>query len=133
MASAGPTVTTVDVTWPLPSVAEAVMVHEPAAAGVLYSPVVEPMVPHEAVQVAGTLEVNCWWVPAGSVGLSGEMVSVAAAPMLSKAVAVYAAPLDAVALMVHLLPGVAEAVNTPAEVMLPHVADQFTVALAVNF
>ena len=55
--------------------AVAVIVHDVGLAGVLYSPVVEPMVPHDAAQVAGTLDVNCCWVPAGHVGLRGEMVS----------------------------------------------------------
>ena len=86
IASAAVTVTTVEVTWPLPSVAVAVTVHEPVAEGAVYRPVVAPIEPHEAAQVAPVLAVNCWLVPAGSVGLSGVMVSadVVAAVMVSK-------------------------------------------------
>jgi len=131
-ASAAEMVATVDVTCPLPSVAVAVMVQEPGVAGVLYSPVVAPIEPQDAVQVEGVLEVNCCCVPAGNVGLSGEMVSADAAPMVSTAVAVYAVPLDAMALMVHALPDVADAVNSPAALMLPQVADQLTAVLAEN-
>ncbi len=75
MASAAEMVATVDVTWPLPSVAVAVMVHEAGLEDVWYRPVVAPMVPQEAVQVAATLAVNCCCVPTGKVGLSGDMVS----------------------------------------------------------
>jgi len=132
MASAAETVTTVEVTWPLPSVADAVIAQEPVVAGVLYKPVVAPIDPQVAVQVAVTLEVNCCCVPAGNVGLSGEMVSADAAPMVSTAVAVYAVPLDAMALMVQALPGVADAVNRPAVLMLPQVADQLTAVFAEN-
>jgi hypothetical protein len=46
------------------------------------------MVPQDAVQVAGTLEVNCWRVPAGKVGLRGAIVSAVAAPIASSALAV---------------------------------------------
>jgi hypothetical protein len=35
------------------------MVQDPVVAGVLYKPVVALMEPQDAVQVAGTLEVNC--------------------------------------------------------------------------
>lgn len=88
MARAADTVTTVEVTCPLPSVAVAVTVHEAGLAGVLYRPVVAPMVPHEALQVAAALAVNCWLVPAAIVGLSGVMVSAAAAPIVSVTLAV---------------------------------------------
>ena len=91
-----------------------------------------PIDPQDAVQAEGVLEVNCCCVPAGNVGLSGEMVSADAAPMVSTAVAVYAVPLDAVALMVHALPDVPDAVNSPAVLMLPQVADQFTAVFAEN-
>jgi len=130
IASAADTVTTVDETCPLPSVAVAVTVHEVGAAGVWYKPVVLPILPHDAVHVAGTLAVNCCCVPAGNVGFSGVMVSAEAAPMVSSAVAVYAVPLDAVALMVHALPCVADAVNSPAELMLPQDAVQLTAIFA---
>jgi len=88
MARAADTVTTVEVTCPLPSVAVAVTVHEPVLAGVWYRPVVAPIVPQDAVHVAGTLDVNCCCVPAGRVGLSGVMVITAAAPTVSTALAV---------------------------------------------
>jgi hypothetical protein len=52
------TVTTVDVTRPLPSVAVAVTVHDPGVAGSVYKPVAEPIEPQVAVQVAGMLDVN---------------------------------------------------------------------------
>jgi len=132
MASAADTVTTVAVTCPLPSVAVAVTVHEPVLAGVWNKPVVAPIVPQDAVHVACTLDVNCCCVPAGNVGLSGVMVSAAAAPTVSTALAVYATPLDAVAVMAHALPGVADAVNSPVALMLPHEADHFTCWFAEN-
>lgn len=74
MASAAEIVATVDVTWPLPSVAVAVMEHEAGLDGVWYRPVVAPMVPQDAVHVDATLDVNCCCVPAGKVGLRGVMV-----------------------------------------------------------
>ena len=88
IASAADTVTTVELRCPLPSVAVAVTVQDVGLDGVLYKPVLAPIVPHDAVQVAGALEVNCCCVPAGRVGLSGVMVSAAAAPIVSTALAV---------------------------------------------
>jgi len=76
--------------------------------------------------------VNCWVAFSVTVVVCGEIVSAAAAPMVSDAIAVYAVPLAAVAVMVHTLPWVAGAVNNPAAVMLPHEATQLTAVLAVN-
>ena len=65
-------------------------------------------------------------------GLVGEIVSAAAAPMVSTALAVYAVPLEAVAVILQALPCAAEAVYSPAELMLPHEAAHRTGEFAVN-
>lgn len=51
------TVTVVDAVAP-PLVAVAFTVHDPALAAALYNPVLDPMVPHVAVQLAAALAVN---------------------------------------------------------------------------
>ena len=125
------TVTVVNAVLVLSEVSVAVTVHGPAANGAVYNPVLS-IVPHDAVNVADWLVVNCWVAFSLSVGLSGDSVNAGAAPIVSAAVAVYAVPLAAVAVMVHTLPCVAEAVNKPFASMLPHEAAQVTEALAVN-
>lgn len=120
------TVTFAVAVWPVPFVAVALIVQEPAASGAVYKPVASTL-PQVAVQLAGTLGVNCCCAPSLTVGLVGEMVKVGGVPMVSAAVAVYAGPVDAVAVMVQVLFLGADAVNSPLlGSMLPHEAVQVT-------
>jgi hypothetical protein len=113
-------------------VAVAVTVHDPGPRGAVYIPELALMVPQEAVQVAATLAVNCCWAASVMVGLRGEMVSVGAAPTVSSAFAVYGVPEEAVAVILQALPCVADAVNSPVALMLPHDAAHVTGEFAVN-
>jgi hypothetical protein len=115
------TVTFVDDVEPLPSVAFAVTWHVPAIRGAVNNPV-ESIDPHDAVNVAATLVVNCWVAFSVTVGVSGDNVNCAGAPIVSFAVALFAGPLVALPVIVHTDPAAADAVNTPAEVMLPQLA-----------
>jgi hypothetical protein len=78
------TVAVVDAAWPLPSVAVAVMVQEPAAIGAVNSPA-ELMVPQLAAHVAAALAVNCWVAPSLSVGFNGLMENETTAATVSYA------------------------------------------------
>ena len=118
--------------WPLPSVAVAVTLQEPGAKGAVYRPVLAPMLPQEAAQVAATFEVNCCVAPSLKVGVSGAIVNVGAGPTVSTALAVYAVPLAAVAPILQTLPWATDAVNKPLAVMLPQEAVQSTGRFAVN-
>ena len=109
-----------------------VTVHDPGARGAVYIPEFASMVPQDEVQVAATLAVNCCWAASVMVGLRGEMVSVGAAPTVSSAAAVYGVPVEAVAVILQVLPCVADAVNNPVALMLPHDAAQVTGEFAVN-
>lgn len=84
------------------------------------------MEPHEAVNVAETLVVNCWVALSVMVGVSGDKVNCSGAPTVSLAVALSTGPLVAVAVIVHTEPDGDDAVNNPAEEMLPQLADQLT-------
>ncbi len=120
------TVTLVEAVLPLPSVDVAVTWHVPGTSGAVNSPPLEVMEPHRAVNVAETLVVNCWVAFSVTVGVSGDKVNCSGAPMVSLAVALSTGPLVAVAVMVHTVPDGDDAVNRPAEEMLPQLADQLT-------
>ena len=82
----------------------------PLLSGAVYKPAFGSTLPQEAVKVAGRLVVNCC-VPAWfKLGFTGEMVSAACWPIVSRAVLVYAVSLSAVAVIWQISPAVAGAV-----------------------
>jgi hypothetical protein len=66
----------------------AVTVQAPAVRGAVYKPVVEPMEPQDAAQVALTLDVNCCVELSLRVALAGLIFSAGAAAMVSTTLAV---------------------------------------------
>src|SRR5579863_622570 len=116
------TVTVIEAFAPLPFIAVAVTWHVPGVNEAVYSPPLALMDPHVALKAAGTLVVNCWVAFSITVGVIGDKVNCGAAPIVSFAVALSAGPLVVAPVMVHTDPGAADAVNTPAAVMLPQLA-----------
>jgi hypothetical protein len=123
------TVTTAVAVFVTSATLRAVTVTAPAVDGAVNTPAAV-IVPAVACQVTAVLAVNAVTEPVNTVALDGVRV-IAGATTVTAAVAIFVASPILTAVTVTT-PAIAGAVNTPAAVIEPPEADQFTAAFAAN-